>query len=125
MKYFDQFIQYRALSFKFSLSGGAGNSIDLVEHHLASGSLLLVGEDGKPKSGTIDDVIPMQNVCAKLTVELVQKMEEKISILEMSKRQFIELAVIHAIARIDEILDEVDVFENLQELSEQAEQGGN
>ena len=118
MKYFDQFIQHRALSFKFSVSGGAGNSLDMLEQAFASGAAQLVDHEGKPKPGTIDDVIPMQNVCAKLTVELVQQMEEKLNILEMSKRQFIELAVIQALHRIDEIFADVDVFENLEEQSD-------
>lgn len=108
MKYFDQVMQYRALAFKFSFSGGSGNALDdMLENAVTS--------------GVVEQAIPMQNVCAKLSVDLVQQMEEKINILDISKRRFIELAVIQALHRIDEIFSELDVFENLREESKESD----
>lgn len=111
MSHFDQFIKYKALAFKFSSMGSF--SISDMERMVESGSL------GKNVDGTfvpaqsLEDVcpIPLRNVCAKLTVELVDRLDNSLSILGMSKREFIEMALIEALDKVDQELLDIDAFE--------------
>jgi len=121
MKEFEQFIEYRALAYKFE----SRNTLDKIMQGFETGSLQLIGDDGQPKLGSIEDVIPLQNVCAKLSVQLVERMESRLAVLSMSKRQFIEMAVISALEKIDDIFQMVDIHEFDQDRSEAVNaQGG-
>jgi len=91
---FNQFIQHKSLSFKFNNSGILMDAII---------------EDDK------ENKLPIKNVCAKLHVSLVERLDTTLSTLSVSKREFIEYAIIEALDRADEIMDEVDVTEFLRE----------
>jgi hypothetical protein len=52
-----------------------------------------------------------KNVCAKLSVELSDKIDETCNLLDVSKRQFIENALIEALDRSQQLIDEIDPFE--------------
>lgn len=56
-----------------------------------------------------------KNVCAKLSVELADKLDQMCSFLDISKRKFIEAAIVEALNKADEIIDEVDPFEHDEE----------
>lgn len=111
MSYFDQYIQFKALAFKFSGMGTL--SISDLERMVEGGSL------GQDVDGTfvpaqsLEEVcpIPLRNVCAKLSVELVDRLDNSLSILSMSKREFIEMALIEALDKVDVVLEEIDAFE--------------
>jgi hypothetical protein len=92
--HFDQFIQYKALAFKFNAMGAHTSEIleTAINEAVAK---------GEPK---------LKQVCAPLSVELVEQMEEIIGLLGMSKREFIELAVIEACAKARVIMDEVNIW---------------
>ena len=47
----------------------------------------------------------IKNVCAKLHISLVDRLERSLSILEMSKRQFIETALISALDEFEDLFD--------------------
>lgn len=103
MKNFDQFIQYKVLGFKFAGLNSADNIAKAAKH-----------EDGTPV--TLDEIyasqgIELKNVCAKLSSQLVERMDNTLGILGMTKREFIELALIEALERVDIVLDETDAFE--------------
>ncbi len=106
--HFDQYIQHKALSFKFDDSG---NVLDVM---------LDKSDDGQIGG------IKFKNVCAKLTEQLVDEMDGICGMLQMSKRQFIELAVIEALERCNSIFEEVDVFEyeNARENARKAKKEG-
>lgn len=90
MSEFKQFIQYRALAFKFERQ-----NIDLTEAVLASG----------------EAPIQLRNVCAKLTVELSDRIDQTVSVLGVSKRLFIERALIEAMDQADAMLEEVGALD--------------
>jgi len=92
MSDFKQFIQFRALAFKF----------DRQNYDLSEAILSSVG----------DDVLPLRNVCAKLTVELSDRIDRTVSVLGVSKRSFIERALIEAMDQVDAMLEEVGAFED-------------
>lgn len=102
--YFDQYIQHKALAFKFDDSD---KMLDMI----------LADKD----DGQIGEVT-FKNVCAKLTEQLVDRMDNTCGLLGISKRKFIELAVCEALERCDAIIEEVDPFEHHNVTSTQ-EQG--
>lgn len=93
---FDQFIQYRALNFKALVEGQtAGSAIDQhLEKEAAKGS---------PE---------IKTVCAPISVGLFNRLTHTLSLLDISKRTFIEAAIIEALDKADVIMAEVDIFEN-------------
>ena len=79
---FDEFITYRALALKYS---GTNNLGFMPEEIL--------------------DIHQFRNVCAKLHPELVDRLDETTGLLGMTKRDFIELALIDALDRATKILE--------------------
>lgn len=121
MSYFDQFIQYRALKFKFDSMGSV--SLDDVEASLRGGSILHSDDGGKTmRPATLEEAfpIPLRNVCAKLSVDLVDRLDKTLSILSISKREFIEMSLIEALNRVDQELLDIDAFEYINRMDAQA-----
>lgn len=94
MSDFQQFLQYKALAFKFSLENS-----DLTDSVIESGQM----------------PIPLRNVCAKLTVELAERLDRTCANLDVSKRQFIERALIEAMDQADAALTACGVWEAIDE----------
>ena len=111
MAQFDQFIQYRALKFKFSSLGSM--TLDDLERHVEAGALGREVDGVFVPAKTLEEIspIPLRNVCAKLSVPLVERLDNALAILDISKRQFIELALIEALDKVDQVLVDVDAFE--------------
>lgn len=84
-----QFIEYRALAHKFSNESPVFTALldNALENETAP--------------------IPVQNVCAKLALPLVERLERTLATLNMSKRQFIQLALVEALDKADAIMAEV------------------
>lgn len=120
MTHFEQFIQHRALCFKFNSMGTL--TISDIERMVENGSIR--NEDGS--IATLGDVVPMklQNVCAKLDQSLVDRLDNALGVLEMTKREFIELALIEALNKVDAILDETHAFEFIDARSAAGEPEG-
>lgn len=123
MSYFDQYIQFKALGFKFAGMGSL--SISDLERMVEGGSL---GQDVNGTfvpAQTLEDVcpIPLRNVCAKLSVELVDRLDNSLSILSMSKREFIEMALIEALDKVDQVLEDIDAFEFHEARRQESEEG--
>lgn len=98
MSDFQQFLQYKALAFKFSLENS-----DLTDSVIESGQL----------------PIPLRNVCAKLTVELAERLDQTCANLDVSKRQFIERALIEAMDQADAALAACGVWDDIADRQEQ------
>jgi hypothetical protein len=49
-----------------------------------------------------------KNVCAKLHVELVDRIDSAIGLLDISKTQFIQAASIHLLENLNELLNKYD-----------------
>lgn len=53
----------------------------------------------------------VKNVCAKLSVELSDKVDAVVDLLGISKRRFLEAAIIDAVEKAHAIMDAEGVFE--------------
>lgn len=93
---FNQYIQYRALSFKAAVDGESMNS-EAAERLVEK---------------TIKNSPDIKTVCTPIHIELFNRLEETLSPLNISKRAFIQMAIIEALDRADAIVAEVNVFEN-------------
>lgn len=60
-------------------------------------------------SEEIEHLLQLQNVCAKIPVHLVKQLEATIEVISMSKREFIEIAIISAIEETHRIFAENSV----------------
>ena len=96
MNRFEQYLQYRALSLKFKYQHPLFTNV--LDH--------MIEAEGVP--------VPVQNVCAKLAVPLVERLETTLGLLSMSKRQFIEMALIDALDRADVVLQDTGALEALE-----------
>lgn len=83
-----EFLTYKALAFKHSNA----SAMDSFTEGLI--------EEGEAN-------IEMKNVCAKLTKQLSDDIDETVNFLDIRKRQFIELAIIQALEDAKRIIDEV------------------
>lgn len=94
---FDQYIQFRALSMKAHIEGQGFNS-DAIDRHL----------DKQAASGAPE----IKTVCAPITIQLFERLTETLTLLDISKRSFIEAAIIEALDKADVIMSDVNIFEN-------------
>lgn len=117
MTHFEQFIQYRALSFKFK---SEGVSLGVFERMLANKSIGTNQDGTFVPAESLEEVLPfkVQNVCAKLAQPLVDRLDQALSVLDMTKRDFIELALIEALDKVDQVLKDTDAFEYLESRQE-------
>lgn len=84
---FDELIQLQALKLKASLTGRIPLSAEpLVE--------------------TLPESVVRQ-MCAKVSIQLYDRLERVTDALRMSKREFIEAAVAEAVLRAEELIDRV------------------
>lgn len=94
---FEELILSKALQFKLSTRNS--DLVDMLE-----------------RSGDIPDGM-LKNVCAKVTVELSDKLDEVCNLLSISKRRFIESALVEALQQAEKIMhDDVDMLERIENL---------
>lgn len=55
----------------------------------------------------------IKNVCASLNGELVERLENTLGLLRMTKREFLEAAIVEALDKADEVMQDCGVFEYL------------
>lgn len=94
---FNQTLQFRALRTKAHIEGEAFNAQEMEK----------AIEEAASKS---DD---FKTVCAPISIPLFDRLNDALNLLDMSKRSFIELALIHALDEVDKVIAEVNVFENV------------
>lgn len=56
------------------------------------------------------EIPEIKNVCAKLHISLVERLENVVNNLNMSKREFIEIALIEALDKAEAIFDDVEPY---------------
>jgi hypothetical protein len=98
--FFEKKITHKSLSFMLD------DSAKLID-------LVLDSDDGEE----IKAKFKLKNVCAQLGEPLIQRLENTLGILNMSKREFLELAIIEALNKADLIMKEVGLPEYLEEAS--------
>lgn len=103
---FDKYVQYKALDRLYSTQNDG-----FLEMALRSGD-----------EGTQDMIkAEMKNVCALIHKSLFDQLESTCGLLEISKRKFIEMALIEMLERADKIIDEVGVIDHFVAMSKQTE----
>ena len=89
MKEPQEYLLQKALAFKHT--GDIGHFLDnLSEEELAK--------------------LPVKNVCAKLSISLVNNLESACAVLSISKQKFIENAIVSYLMDFNEITDKYDIF---------------
>jgi len=76
--------------------------------------------DGDLPDSLVDQAMPdsspiIKNMCAKVSVQLVDRLDSTCQLLDVSKRKFIETAVIEALNRADQIMGSEGVWEAFDE----------
>lgn len=96
------YLQYKALSHRFSAGFAEPyeNSID---------NLLDLFQRAKGSDQDVVETLQLQNVCAKMPFQLVSRLESNLEILSMSKREFIEIAIISALDEVGRIFAEIGI----------------
>ena len=102
---FDDLIRYKALNLKYISSGS--NLLELIEK-------------GNPG---ITAEIPMKNVCAMITQQLFDDLTNTCGLLDISKRQFIESAIIEALKKAESIMDAEGLHDYLAERTHTSKEG--
>ena len=87
----NELIRYKALHLKYVASN--------------SNVMELLAED------KFEHTVPMKNVCAMVSQQLFDDLTSKCELLDISKRSFIEAALIEALEKAEKILEEERVFE--------------
>ena len=99
MNQLTELLMYKALHFK--QRGQNGFSM-ILEH--------MVGEDSE-----VIDKLQIKNVCAKVSEQLADRLDNMCGFLDLSKRRFIEAAIINALDEADRVAAEVKMFERFEE----------
>jgi hypothetical protein len=97
---FDKLIQFKALSQIYRASSNS----DVSEMHMANMPSV--------------DKEKLRNVCALISVSLFDRLESSCSLLQITKRQFIEAALIEALDKADKIVQDEGVFESFDAASQ-------
>lgn len=85
------------------------------------------------ESGAITEIVPeggtselpvLKNVCAKLSVDLSDKIDQVCNLLDISKRMFIEAALIEALDQAEKVMEAEGVHETLDWMQKFEEKTG-
>lgn len=96
---FHKLIQFKALSQVY-----ASNNSAMLDHVLQADSSLV-------------EKLKMRNVCALIDSELFTRLEDACGILSLSKREFIEAALIEGLNQADKIIAEEGVYAHLEAMT--------
>jgi hypothetical protein len=96
---FDEVIRLQALKQKEQLSGHGGIMDRVMDNYLAT---------------TPEVPEQMRNICATISIKLFEEVENVCKTLEISKRRFVELALIEACDKAAVIVDDVNPFMSLE-----------
>lgn len=84
-----------------------GNGGDLADWVLDRGEAYVVSGDEIPRAPVV------KNVCAKVTVQLSDEIDDVCNLLDISKRRFLEAAMLEAVQKAKAIMDAEGVWEAL------------
>lgn len=86
----EELLLYKALNYKQVRTG-----VNLIDHI---------------ENGNITANIELKNVCAKVSPELAEDLDKTCHLLGISKRRFVEAAIVEALNKAEAIMSEVDIF---------------
>lgn len=90
---FNEYMHYKVLELKFKTVQG---------EHLSKSLESLIEAEAIS--------VPLKNVCAKLSVELSDRLDNVTGLLNMSKREFIEMSLIQALDHAEHMIECVDAL---------------
>ncbi len=93
---FNDLIRYKALHLKY-VSDNTGFVDMLLD----------------PKNPNVTGNLPMKNVCAMIHQTLFDELSETCALLDISKRSFIEMALIEALGKAEQIMRDEQLEEHL------------
>lgn len=88
------------------------NALNFISTRRNADLLDLVAED------RLEHNIPLKNVCAKVSPQLSDEIDQVVGLLGVSKRRFLEAAFIEAIAMAHEIMKAEGVWEAIEEVEQ-------
>lgn len=91
----DEVLTLQALKFKQLNTQGHSFDMDMIELALKHNP---------------DDKAKLRNICAFIQPSLFEKIENLCSMLELSKRQFVEMALVDLVAKANSTIDKFDVL---------------
>lgn len=92
----DEVLTLQALKFKQTHTlGHSFDGVDLIQHVL----------DSNP-----DEKVKLRNICAFIQPALFEKIESLCSMLELSKRQFVEMALVDLVAKANSTIEKFDAL---------------
>ena len=94
------------------------NALNFISTRRNADLLDLLAED------RLDHNVPLKNVCAKVTPQLADQIDEIVAMLGVSKRRFLEAAFIEAVQRAHEIMKAEGVWEAIDEAAAVEQAGG-
>lgn len=97
-------------------------ALDLLVTHAVLGQMVQSGLESKLVDQMLDSeeaASVVKNVCAKVSVELSDKIDSICGFLGISKRKFIEAAFIEAVAKAHAIIDNEGVHDHLSRQQEE------
>ena len=99
MNQLTELLMYKTLHVKQSFQGN-----DFILEHL-----MAQNPEEAEKS------LQLKNVCAKISVQLADRLDGVCGLLDISKRRFIEAAIINALDEADRVTAELKLEESFQE----------
>lgn len=85
-------------------------------------ALAMISSNDFDFAGELSDSKEMKNVCAKLPTELSDRIDNLVSFLGVSKRLWLEAAILDALEQSGRILKEEGVHEMLQAIAKASEE---
>lgn len=103
---FDEILTMYTLQAKYS---GPGCSVDQAISWANSGNIFTTDDQGNRIPLSAEEALSLKNVCAKVPSWISDEIDRLADRLDMSKRQFIELALFEACQRAKVIMDDLDI----------------
>jgi hypothetical protein len=103
---FDEVVTMHTLQAKYA---APGLTVDQVQSLVEDGSLQSKDSQGNSVPIDIDQLMSLKNVCAKVPAGLSDEIDRLAERLDISKREFIELALFEACQRASQIMDDLDI----------------
>lgn len=84
-------------------------TLSLISTRRNSALLDLIADD------QVEHNVPLKNVCAKVSPQLAEQIDEVVGLLGISKRRFLEAAFIEAVSKAQEIMLREGLWEALDD----------
>lgn len=99
------YLQFKILGYRFQQpTADGGHGIDQTLALFESGAFRQPETGDSFEAEDIDRALRLVNVCAKIPRFIFQRLEANLEVLTMSKREFIEIAIVAALEESEKIM---------------------